>query len=108
MPKFKYLDLQFREQITDAKRRKKYAEKELDSMVLKAVLETAYYQKKPQKILAENRLQKLKNNTLTRIRNRCVVTGRNATLQGCPLSRISFREHASSGKLIGISKRLNK
>jgi ribosomal protein S14 len=118
-------DLTFRSQITDLRRRKKYALKELNSRVLKAILE-----KEPQmfnninqgenlsallansysqvRILAENRLQNLKQNTRTRIRNRCVISGRSSTLKKFRLSRIAFRELAGSGKLLGVSKRLHK
>lgn len=105
-------DLKFRSQITDLKRRKKYVSKELNNLVLKAVLETSAYKSETRDLdvraLAEEQLQNLKQNTLTRVCNRCVLTGRSSTLKQFRLSRISFREQAGSGKLTGVSKRLNK
>lgn len=147
-------DLAFRSQITDLKRREKYALKELRTRVLKAILEkepgrlstninfpnrpstvdhllaplwgskkadhrylisAAEYKKRNLafdggaiRILAENQLQGLKQNTLTRIRNRCVLSGRSSTLRKFRLSRIAFRELAGSGKLQGVTKRLQK
>lgn len=107
-----FYDLKFRSQITDLKRRKKYVSKELNNIVFKAVLETSSYISEAHDVdvraLAEERLQNLKQNTLTRVRNRCVLTGRSSTLKKFRLSRISFREQAGFGKLTGVSKRLNK
>jgi ribosomal protein S14 len=106
-----FFDLPFRSQITDLKRRKKYALKELNSLVLKAVLETNHSKSRTHldvRFLAEELLQGLKQNTFSRVRNRCVLTGRAAALKRFRLSRIAFREHAGSGKLAGVSKRLNK
>ncbi len=41
----------------------------------------------------------------TRIKNRCVLTGRgHSVLSFCGLSRIKFRELASQGRLMGITK----
>jgi ribosomal protein S14 len=111
MPKTPFFDLHFRSQITDLKRRKKFVLKELNSLVSKAVLETnqpKFSTHLDTRFLAEDLLQGLKQNTLTRVRNRCVLTGRSSTLKRFRLSRIAFREHAGAGKLIGVSKRLNK
>lgn len=108
-------DLKFRSQVTDLKRRQKYAVKELQSLVLKAVLVadssstlTTSALSRLNRLPYECQLQELKPNTLTRVRNRCVISGRSSTLSLFRLSRISFREQAGLGKLIGISKRLNK
>jgi len=104
-------DLQFRSQITDQKRRNKYALKELDSIVLKSVLGKGPLQSQidlDTRLVAEKKLQNLKQNSLTRVRNRCVISGRNSTVDVFRLSRICFREQAGRGNLMGISKRLNK
>lgn len=137
-------DLAFRSQISDLKRREKYALKELNTRVLKAILEKEPGSKGPinsyltntpptqdlqtdqrnyvskakeepniffdQRVrtLAENQLQSLKQNTLTRVRNRCVLSGRSSTLKKFRLSRIAFRELAGAGKLQGVTKRLHK
>lgn len=43
--------------------------------------------------------------SITRIRNRCVLTGRSRSLiRFFRLSRIKFREYASSGRLFGVQK----
>ncbi len=51
-------------------------------------------------------LQKLpRNSSPTRHKNRCVETGRpHAYMRRFGLSRISFREHASTGEIPGVTK----
>ena len=53
-----------------------------------------------------NLLNKFSRNTSkTRVKNRCVLTGRgHSVLRFCGLSRIKFRELASQGRLMGITK----
>lgn len=117
-------DLKFRSQVTDLKRRKKFIRRELQSIVLKAVLslnlvsdssidkasKTVFSDsyRKPLSKLPEVLLQDFKQNSFTRVRNRCVLSGRSSTLKRFRLSRICFREQAGSGKLFGVSKRLQK
>lgn len=114
-----FFDLQFRSQITDFNRRRKYAKKELNTYILKAVLDvtsangkykTKAHQNNSFEIgsMAQKKYQTNKISTFTRVRNRCVLTGRSTTLQEFRQSRISFREQAALGQLLGISKRLNK
>ncbi len=59
-----------------------------------------------QLIDAINKLSKLPKNSLPcRLRNRCIITGRpRGIYRKFKLSRISFRELASDGKLPGITK----
>lgn len=46
-----------------------------------------------------------RNSTAVRVKNRCIITGRSKSVyRFCRLSRISFRELASKGLLIGVSK----
>jgi small subunit ribosomal protein S14 len=46
-----------------------------------------------------------RNSSPTRLKNRCVETGRpRAYMRTFGLSRISFREHASKGEIPGITK----
>lgn len=56
--------------------------------------------------LAALKLSKLpRNSSSTRIRNRCIITGRpRSTYKIFRLSRIVFRELASKGALAGINK----
>lgn len=46
-----------------------------------------------------------RNSSPTRLKNRCIETGRpHAYMRRFGLSRISFREHASKGEIPGITK----
>lgn len=46
-----------------------------------------------------------RNSSKIRIKNRCILTGRgHAILNFCSLSRVKFRELASQGLLMGITK----
>lgn len=46
-----------------------------------------------------------RNSSPTRIKNRCLETGRpRAYMRTFGLSRISFREHASKGEIPGVTK----
>lgn len=56
--------------------------------------------------LAQRKLTKLpKNSSPIRLRNRCSITGRpRAYLRKYGVSRITFRELASSGKIPGVTK----
>ena len=46
-----------------------------------------------------------RNSSSTRLKNRCVETGRpRGYMRQFGLSRISFREHASKGEIPGITK----
>lgn len=47
----------------------------------------------------------LRNSSRVRVKNRCVLTGRSHSVYKiCKLSRIKFRELASQGLLMGITK----
>jgi small subunit ribosomal protein S14 len=77
----------------DAKRAKmhaKYAEKRAE---LKALGDLEGLAKLP------------RNSSPTRLKNRCVETGRpHGYMRTFGLSRISFREHASKGEIPGVTK----
>lgn len=46
-----------------------------------------------------------RNSSPTRLKNRCLETGRpHAYMRTFGLSRISFREHASKGEIPGVTK----
>lgn len=55
---------------------------------------------------AQRKLTKLpKNSSVVRLRNRCKITGRpRAYLRKYGVSRLTFRELASSGKIPGVTK----
>ncbi len=109
MKKNYLFDLRFRSQITDLKRRSKYKSKELDCIILKSLHENLKYFSKFEDIITlTSKLQHLKQNTVVRVRNRCVISGRNSTLKKFRLSRIAFRSSAACALLPGVTKRLNK
>ena len=56
--------------------------------------------------IAQRKLTKLpKNSSAVRLRNRCSITGRpRAYLRKYGVSRITFRELASEGKIPGVTK----
>ncbi len=69
----------------------------------------AKYQAKRAELIAlgdREGLHKLpRNSSPTRLKNRCVETGRpHAYMRRFGLSRISFREHASRGEIPGVTK----
>jgi ribosomal protein S14 len=46
-----------------------------------------------------------RNSSLVRVKNRCILTGRgHSVLRFCSLSRLKFRELASQGFLMGVTK----
>lgn len=79
--------------VRDAKRRKMHAKYAAKRAELKALGDLEGLAKLP------------RNSSPTRLKNRCVETGRpHAYMRTFGLSRISFREHASKGEIPGVTK----
>jgi small subunit ribosomal protein S14 len=77
----------------DVKRRKLHAKYAAKRAELKALGDLEGLAKLP------------RNSSPTRLKNRCVETGRpHAYMRTFGLSRISFREHASKGEIPGVTK----
>ena len=77
----------------DVKRRKMHAKYAAKRAELKALGDLEGLAKLP------------RNSSPTRLKNRCVETGRpHAYMRTFGLSRISFREHASKGEIPGVTK----
>jgi small subunit ribosomal protein S14 len=77
----------------DAKRAKMHAQYAAKRAELKALGDTEGLAKLP------------RNSSPTRLKNRCVETGRpHGYMRTFGLSRISFREHASKGEIPGVTK----
>ena len=77
----------------DAKRRKMHAKFAAKRAELKALGDLDGLAKLP------------RNSSPTRLKNRCVETGRpHGYMRTFGLSRISFREHASKGEIPGVTK----
>jgi len=89
----------------DYKRRLLVAKNELKRLQYKAISQDRNLMPKV-RLHAALCLNKLKrNSTLTRIKNRCVITGRARSVYlKYKMSRIVFRELASRGDLIGVTK----
>ena len=101
--------LVFRSQRTDHVKRQKYALKELNTIVLKAIIENSSVAIDPMtQEMADAKLQKFKPNSITKIRNRCIISGKSSTIAPFRVSRIILKELASFGKVPGLSKALNR
>lgn len=91
--------------IRDGKRREAFAEFEVRRRVAKAM---AYDTTLPAEVRAEGRMrlsQLPRNSSLTRVRNRCVFTGRARGIVSLfRMSRIVFRDLARRGAIHGVSK----
>lgn len=89
----------------DVARRKMFAKAEMTRNVLKSIVMSSRLPATIRQV-AQQRLAEMPANTAaTRIRMRCVLTGRPRAVDSrTGLSRIAFRELASNGKLPGIWK----
>jgi small subunit ribosomal protein S14 len=77
----------------DVKRRKLYEKYAAKRAELKSLGDTEGLARLP------------RNSSPTRLKNRCVETGRpRAYMRTFGLSRIAFREHASKGEIPGVTK----
>lgn len=77
----------------DVKRHKMHAKYAAKRAELKALGDTEGLHKLP------------RNSSPTRLKNRCIETGRpRSYMRTFGLSRISFREHASKGEIPGVTK----
>lgn len=89
----------------DKYRRILHKKQEMKRLQYKSIIENRSL---PAKIRGKyiKKLNKLpRDSSLVRIRNRCILTGRaRAVYKFCKLSRISLRELAAQGRLMGISK----
>ena len=104
----------FRSIITDQNRRSQFEQMELENLIVKSILEAQRLKSRNsargirlnQYLLKRSLLKKFvkPSGTITRIRNRCVVSGRSSILGHMGLSRIIFRRHAGFGKIPGLLK----
>ncbi|RYX79704.1 30S ribosomal protein S14 [bacterium] len=89
----------------DLSRRKQACKYELSRLTLKSIIENRSIGEQ-ERFRAVIKLSGLpRNSSRTRLRNRCVFTGRGrAVYRFCKLSRIELRRLAGAGKLPGITK----
>ncbi len=89
----------------DLKRRKLFSKYELKRLQLKNIINDLNIPKEIRYncILELNKLPK--NSSQTRLKNRCIITGRGKSISNfCRLSRIKLRELASQGLVMGVIK----
>ena len=89
----------------DQKRRNLFLKNELKRVQYKSIIKNLFISgdKKDEYVLKLNKIKR--NSSKVRVKNRCVLTGRGkAVYRFCRLSRIRFRELASQGLLLGVSK----
>ena len=89
----------------DKKRRFMYSKYELKRLELASIVHDLKFSKeiRYQKLRELNKLPR--NSSKVRIKNRCILTGRgHSVLSFCGFSRIKFRELASQGLLMGVTR----
>jgi len=89
----------------DKKKRNLYSEYELKRLEYKSIINDLSVPKEVRynTLVLLNQLPR--NSSKVRINNRCIITGRShSVLRICKISRIKFRELASQGLLMGITK----
>ena len=89
----------------DYKIRKSFQKTEIKRLMLKYFINNLTFENKKRE-KAYVKLTKFPlNSNSTRIKNRCLFTGRSqSVLRTFRLSRMSFREQASCGNLLGVKK----
>ena len=89
----------------DLSRRKQICRYELDRLTFKSIVENRSLGEQ-ERFRATMKLRSLPRNTSkTRLRNRCVLTGRpRAVYRFCKFSRIELRRLVGEGRLPGITK----
>jgi ribosomal protein S14 len=128
----KKIHTKFRSIISDQKKRASFAKSELNSVVLKTLLTVngqafdkrsislkkkwgtarlkTLYSKLGPILFLDKRINPAftkKTKSLSRIRNRCLLTGRSTIVGKYRLSRICFRQYAGSGLIPGLIKNKN-
>ena len=89
----------------DLFKRKLFKKDELQRLILKSIIKNSIVSDETRSFAVGSLTRMSKNSSRTRIRNRCVLTGRGRSVhRRFKLSRITFRELASKGLLNGIYK----
>ena len=89
----------------DVKRRNLFLKNELKRVQYKSIIKNFKIPGETKDLYVSKLNRIVRNSSKVRVKNRCVLTGRGkAVYRFCRLSRIRFRELASQGLLLGISK----
>lgn len=92
----------------ELKKRQIFFDKELERRFFKSIISNLSLSKDLREQAQDALGRMSKNSSITRINNRCIITSRNkGTIRKYNISRIVFRELASSGKIPGIRKEGN-
>mgnify|MGYP003954327117 CR=1 FL=1 len=90
--------------IKDQKIRNKIKKNELSRQFLKSIVRTENLNLNIRR-LAQIKLDSNKNRSITRVRNRCVLSYRGRRIEkNLKISRMNFRKYVRIGKLPGIKK----
>jgi ribosomal protein S14 len=98
---YKSIDPRFLTIVRDQKRRCQFEKLELPNLVRKSILSRFARLALVYSVFVK---MKRKKGTITRIRNRCIISGRSRILGTFGLSRISFRRLAGLGQIPGLVK----
>ena len=89
----------------DKRKRELYKKNELKRIICKLFLINKNVPSELKKKQFEELCKLPRNSSITRVKNYCVLTGRaKGNLRKFKLSRISFRQLASNGSLMGVFK----
>lgn len=87
------------------KQRSLYKQLEKKKLIFKIISKNFLFSKEIRWKTQQNFFQINNNSSITRIKNRCIITGRSKSIyRFFKLSRIQLREFASQGLLPGLSK----
>jgi small subunit ribosomal protein S14 len=82
-----------------------FKSEEKKRLILKSITNNLQFEKKIRWKIQKKNLEFSNNSSLTRIKNRCILTGRSRSIyRFFKLSRIQLRKLVSEGKLPGVSK----
>lgn len=85
--------------------RKFFKTNEKKRLILKSIINNLNFEKKIRWKIQKKLIKFSNNSSLTRIKNRCILTGRSRSVYRLfKLSRIQLRKLASNGSLPGVSK----
>ncbi len=89
----------------DKKRRQMVAEYEIEKLRLKAIVKNKLLPEIVQKAAKEKMAQHPKDSSISRVNNRCVLTGRaRGVLREYGLCRMKFRDLADHGYISGVTR----
>lgn len=82
-----------------------FQKNEKQRLILKAITQNTQFEKKTRWKIQQKFFNLSNNSSVTRIKNRCIITGRSRSIYRLfKMSRIQLRKLASEGALPGLSK----